>query len=294
MDENERSQDMMRNQLTFLIQVKDSMKDLDDRIRGSSLFLALKALQERHQEITSWDMVDKPDEALIRGSVDGFDVVIGKVRTLSLHGKSSLGGRQYDSMKKIIESLGTSPVEYRYLFLLDPWTVDVIRETFKSDNVTIMPLLEQDLSPVIRTTAAPGQEGAPMIRAEPMQQMVEEVITKDANIPDEMVMVSPISRTSIRQGFLYIPKDKGEMLKSGPVKVWIRKDASLDSKCMISQTGGVRIGGGLTKWFRGLGLAAGDELVMGIVDESSVLVLMIRRKTPFRGAKPSVETVKWG
>ncbi|MGA1821356.1 MAG: hypothetical protein ACMUIG_02375 [Thermoplasmatota archaeon] len=293
MDENERSQEMMRDQLTFLTQIKDSMKDLDDRIRGASLFLALKALQDRHQDVKDWDLIDRPDEAMVRGSLNGSDVVIGKVRTLSLHGKSSLGGRQHDSMKRIIENLGTSPVEYRYLFLLDPWTVDVIRETFKSDEVTIMPLLDRDLSPVIRSAVLPGQEGVQMIRAEPMEQMVEEVITKDADIPDDMVMVSPISRTSIRQGFLYIPKDKGERLQAGPVKVWIRKDASLDSKCMISQTGGVRIGGGLTKWFRGLGLAAGDELVMGILDESSVLVLMIRRKTPFRGVKPAVETVKW-
>jgi hypothetical protein len=196
-------------------------------------------------------------------------------------------------MKKIIRNLGETPVEYKYMFLMDPWTVEVIRDTFKPEDVSILPLLERDLSPVIRSAALPGIEGAAIIRAEPMQQMVEEVITKDADIPDEMVMVSPISRTSIRQGFLYIPKDKGEKLTAGPVKVWIRKDASLDSKCMISQTGGVRIGGGLTKWFRGLGLAAGDELVMGILDESSVLVLMIRRKTPFRGSKPAVETVKW-
>lgn len=182
-------------------------------------------------------------------------------------------------MRKNLEDLAGRKGEFRYLFLLDPWTVDVVREQFSTAEVSVLPLMKEDMAAVIRKPA-PGQQIAGSPYAEPISQMVEEVITKDADIPDDRIVVSPISRTSIRQGFLYIPKDKGEFLEPGPVKVWIRRDASLDSKCMVSQTGGVRIGGGLTKWFRSLGLQPDDELVMGITDPSNLLVLMVRRKNP--------------
>jgi hypothetical protein len=62
---------------------------------------------------------------------------------------------------------------------------------------------------------------------------------------------------------------------------------------MISQTGGVRIGGGLTKWFRSIGLQSDDELIMGSQEDGSLLILMIRRAQPFRGQKPVIETMKW-
>ena len=158
-------------------------------------------------------------------------------------------------------------------------------------DISVLPLLKEDMAPVVRASSEPGEYpvGAML---EPMAQMVEEVITKE-EFPEERTIVSPISRTSIRQGFLYIPKEKGELLKEGEITIWIRKDASLTSKCMISQTGGVRIGGGLTKWFRSVGLQPDDELVMGSNDDGSLLVLMIRRIQPYKGSKPVIETVKW-
>ena len=293
MEESERSQKEMRDQLKFMVGVKESMKDLDDRIRGTSLFLALEELKERHTDIFQWEMNDRPDESLIIGKSDDRPEVIGRVRTMSLRGKSTLGGRQQDSMKRNLQDLESKEAEYKYMFLLDPWTVQVVADQFPGSPISILPLLKQDIAAVVRKSA--GEAGISQMNSvsEPVQQMVEEVITKDADIPDERIIVSPISRTSIRQGFLYIPKDKGEMLEEGPVKVWIRKDASLESKCMISKTGGVRIGGGLTKWFRSIGIQPEDEMVLGILDEHSLLVLMIRRKTPYTGDKPTVETVKW-
>jgi hypothetical protein len=271
--------DEMRNQLRYLVQIKENMRDLDERIRGVSLFLAFEDLNERHADISEWEINDRPDEAMIVGKKEERPVVVGRVRTMSLHGKGSLGGRQQDSMRKNLEDLARKEGEFLYMFLLDPWTVDVVREQFSTAEVSVLPLMKEDMAAVIRKPA-PGEQMPPSAYAEPISQMVEEVITKDAEIPDERTVVSPISRTSIRQGFLYIPKDKGELIEPGPVKVWIRKDASLDSKCMVSQTGGVRIGGGLTKWFRSLGLQPDDELVMGITDESNLLVLMVRRKNP--------------
>ena len=293
MDEKERSQNEMRDQLKFLVQMKDSLKELDDRIRGTSLFLALEDLRERHSDIEHWEMNDRPDESLIIGKIGDKIEAIGRVRTISLRGKSTLGGRQQDSMKRNLKDLESKVGNFKYLFLLDPWTVQVVNDQFPESNISIMPLLRRDIAAVVRRSA--GGVGISQVNSisEPKEQMVEEVITKDDDIPDENIIVSPISRTSIRQGFLYIPKDKGKKLEEGPVKVWIRKDASLESKCMISQTGGVRIGGGLTKWFRALGIQPGDEMVLGILDESSLLVLMVRRKTPYTGDQPTVETVKW-
>jgi hypothetical protein len=151
--------------------------------------------------------------------------------------------------------------------------------------------LKDDIASVIRASQVHITEHGVSV-GEVMTQMVEEIVTKE-EFPEERTIISPISRTSIRQGFLYIPKEKGNLLAEGSVTIWIRKDASLISKCMISQTGGVRIGGGLTKWFRSIGLQADDELVMGSQEDGSLLILMIRRAQPYRGQKPVIETMKW-
>ncbi|MGA1848983.1 MAG: hypothetical protein ACMUHB_06550 [Thermoplasmatota archaeon] len=282
----------MRDQLSFLFMLKDSLKDLDERIRAASLFVARSELENRHRDIDEWTIIDRPDESVVQGSKGGDVKVAARIRTMSLHGKSGLGGRQHDAMKKNLERVQTEKVDFKYFFLLDPWTVQVVKETFKPENVTVLPLLREDLSPVVRAPARTAAEGAAPPGPELMTQMVEEVITRE-EFPEERTIVSPISRTSIRQGFLYIPKEKGHLLSEGEVTIWIRKDASLESKCMISQTGGVRIGGGLTKWFRSLGLQADDELVMGSQEDGSLLILMVRRAAPYTGQKPIIETMKW-
>ena len=291
MNEEEYMLEEMRKQLVFLFNLKDSLKDLDDRIRNTALFLARDDLAERHREIEDWDVVLRPDEAAISGMVDGKVEVAARVRTMSLHGKSSFGGRQGEAMKRNLERIMSEKAEFKYLYLLDPWTAHIVKEAFHPSNVSILPILKDDISPVMRKTtrAAEDTEGSFM---EPPGQMVEDIITQE-EFPEDRTIVCPISRTSIRQGFLYIPKDKAHLLKEGAVKIWIRKDASLTSKCMISRTGGVRIGGGLTKWFRSIGLKPDDELIMGHQDDGSLLVLMIRRTQPFTGSPPVVETVKW-
>jgi len=282
----------MRKQLSFLFQAKEALKDLDDRIRGTAFLLARMDLAERHAEITEWITQDRPDEASLIGMKGGKEVVSASVRTMSLHGKSGFGGRQNEAMKKNIEKISSNKGEYRYLFLLDPWTVKVVNETFKPEKISVLPLLKEDLAPVVR--AQVDQNGMGMISFQPEApvQRIEEVITKE-EVQEERVIISPISNTSLRQGFLYIPKDRGALLKEGNIKIWIRKDASLVSKCMISQTGGVRIGGGLTKWFRSMGLQPDDELVMGVQEDGALLVLMVRRVAPYMGQKPVVENIKW-
>ncbi|MBN1389822.1 MAG: hypothetical protein JXA22_04165 [Candidatus Thermoplasmatota archaeon] len=288
---DDRLADEMRSQLTFLFGIKEDLKDLDDRIRAISLFLARSELIGRHRNIMNWEVLDRPDETTIMGSVDGGEKVIARIRTMSLHGKSSFGGRQHEAMKKNLERIADEKADSRYFFLLDPWTVKVVQETFGSEGVTILPLLKDDMASVVRPAARTVDDnGTPVI--ETISQMVEEVITRE-EFPEERTIVSPISRTSIRQGFLYIPKEKGHLLQEGPVTIWIRKDASLETKCMISQTGGVRLGGGLTKWFRSIDLHSDDELLMGSQDNGSLLVLMIRRSQNHRGQSPVIETMKW-
>ncbi|MFW3146007.1 MAG: hypothetical protein ACMUIE_04265 [Thermoplasmatota archaeon] len=282
--------DEMRKQLSFLFGIKEGLKDLDDRIRTTSLFLAKMDLMDRHRDVVDWELVTRPDESLVRGAKEGRTVAVARIRTMSLHGKSSLGGRQNESMKKNLERTSAETADFKYFYLLDPWTVAVVKESFKPEDVTVLPLLKEDLAQVIRTSEM-IEEGT-MPSMDSMTQMVEEVITSE-QFPDDRTIVSPISRTSLRQGFLYIPKERGDLLKEGDLTLWIRKDASLQTKCMISQTGGVRIGGGLTKWFRSMGLQPEDELIMGSQNDGSLLVLMIRRTQPYRGNKPTIETVKW-
>ena len=84
------------------------------------------------------------------------------------------------------------------------------------------------------------------------------------------------------------------LLREGAIKVFIRKDASIKSKCMISATGGVRVAGRLTKWFRSKGLQANDEIMLWSLENGSLLVLMIRRAIPLQRDRPNVETVIWG
>ncbi len=271
----------MSRTLTFLLTLKDSMRELDERIRLASIFIASKDLENRHQDVYDWEVIEKPDESSIKGTREGKVEVFARVRTMSLRGRSSFGGRQHESMKKNLEKIEDEDAQYKYLYLLDPRTVDVVKVEFPSNSVSIIPLLSGDLDAGVKTMIK--GKGAPSIpRIEPMLQMVEEIITKDSGIPDERVVTSPISTTSVRQGFLYIPKDKGHLLGEGPIKIWIRKDASLESKCMISNTGGVRIGGGLTKWFRSMGLAANDELILGSKEDGSLLVLKIMRAVPYQ------------
>lgn len=279
MSEDEMISGEMRKQLSFLFNIKENMKDLDERIRTTSLFLARMDLTERHKDIEDWEIIGRPDESLVKGMKDGKLVVAARVRTMSLHGKSALGGRQQESMKKNLSRTSEEKADFKYFFLLDPWTVDVVKENFKPEDVSILPLLKENMASVIR---ASDSDDMVLPMGEMSTQMVEEIIT-DEEYPEERTIVTPISRTSIRQGFLYIPKDRGDLLEEGNVTIYIRKDASLVSKCMVSKTGGVRIGGGLTKWFRSLGLKPDDELVMGSQEDGSLLVLMVRRSQPFRG-----------
>ena len=271
----------MGRTLLFLLTMKESMRDLDDRIRLASIFIASSDLRNRHHEVDDWEVVERPDESSIKGTKDGAPIVFARVRTMSLRGRSSFGGRQHEAMKKNLDKIAQEGAEYRYLYLLDPRTVDVVKVEFPSSDVAIMPLLTGELE-VRAGATTKGKEPHSIPRMEPMIQLVEEVITKDSGVPDERIITSPISTTSVRQGFLYIPKDKGHLLNEGAIKIWIRKDASLESKCMISNTGGVRIGGSLTKWFRSIGLAANDELVLGSQEDGSLLVLKIMRAVPFQ------------
>lgn len=283
--------DELRMQLTFFFALKENMKELDDRIRSSALFLARSDLESRHRDVDQWDIISRPDESTVTGTRDGRITVNARVRTMSLHGKSTFGGRQGEAMKKNIQRLSGDEGDLKYLYLLDPWTVNVVKDTFDIGDIVVLPLLKDDMRSVVR--ASPDTVGmAGTVSMEPMPQMIEEIITKE-EFSEERTIVSPVSRTSIRQGFLYIPKEKGDLLQEGNLTIWIRKDASLQTKCMISQTGGVRIGGGLTKWFRSAGLQAEDELVMGAKEDGSLLVLMIRRAQPYKAPQQVIETVKW-
>jgi hypothetical protein len=283
--------DELRTQLVFFFNLKEGLKDLDDRIRTTSLYLARKDLESKHRDVQDWEIVSRPDESTVTGLINDDPIVTAKVRTMSLHGKSTFGGRQNEAMKRNLEKLSEDIATYKYLYLLDPWTVSIVEDTFSPADVTVLSLLREDIAQVVRASADSVDTGMPGMM-EHSAQMVEEIITKE-DYPEERTIVSPISRTSIRQGFLYIPKEKGELLAEGPITIWIRKDASLESKCMMSQTGGVRIGGGLTKWFRSVGLQPDDELVMGSKEDGSLLILMIRRNQPFRPSSPMIETVKW-
>lgn len=275
------STEEMSRTLTFLLTLKESMRELDERIRLASIFIASKDLEDRHREMDGWEVIEKPDESSIMGTKDGKTEVFARVRTMSLRGRGSFGGRQHESMKKNLKRIEEEDAQYKYLYLLDPGTADVVKVEFPSSSVSIMPLLSGDLDAGVKMTIS-GKGATATPRIEPMLQMVEEIITKESGIPDERIIISPISTTSVRQGFLYIPKEKGFLLSEGVTKIWIRKDASLESKCMISNTGGVRIGGGLTKWFRSMGLSANDELVLGAKEDGSLLVLKIMRAVPYQ------------
>ncbi len=271
----------MSRALTFLLTLKESMRDLDERIRLSSIFIASKDLEKKHRDMDGWEVIEKPDESSIKGTRKGKAEVFARVRTMSLRGRSSFGGRQHESMRKNLDRIEEEDARYKYLYLLDPRTVDVVKVEFPSSSVSIIPLLTGDLDAAVKTMIA-GKDASSIPRVEPMLQMVEEIITKDSGIPDDRIITSPISTTSVRQGFLYIPKDKGSLLSEGVIKIWIRKDASLESKCMISNTGGVRICGSLTKWFRSMGLAANDEIILGSQEDGSLLVLKIMRAVPYQ------------
>lgn len=281
MAENNEPQKEMAENLAFLMALKESLKDLDDRIRQTSIYLAYLDLMDRHGDIEEWDTEDRADESSISGKLADRTIVYAKVRNMSLHGRSSLGGRQNDSMKKNLQSISGEEGEYKYLYLLDSRTADIVRDAFPDTGVSIIPLLKDDIKRFPKLSDPPKAGVPRRVVMEGMAQPVEEVITKDDTIPEDRIIRSPISATSVRQGFLYIPKEKGDLLNEGPIKVWIRKDASLESKCMVSATGGVRVGGGLTKWFRGIGLQPNDEIIMGALEDGSLLVLKILRGSPY-------------
>ncbi len=283
--------DEMKKSLTFLLRERECVKDLDDRIRSTALYLASMDLSNRHRDIETWDLEEGPEDSMVRGTKGGALVVLAKVKTMGLVGKSAMGGRQAESMKKAAEQLKTEGAKDNYLFLLDPWTVNIVRESLKDDSIMIRPLIQAPIAAMTEIASEPKTRARP--KDEETPTLIEEVITKDASIPEENLIVSPISRTSLRQGFLYIPKEKGVLVKEGAINIWIRKDASIESRCMVSQTGGIRIGGNLTKWFKSIGLQSDDELIMAAQDDGSLLVMSIKRAQPFKGETPTVETVKW-
>lgn len=280
----------VKNHLSFLVRLKESTKDLETRIRSSALYLASIQLMEKHPDIDDWSVEERPDESVIRGIIEEKLKVLAKVKTMGLTGRAAMGGRQGDSINRALDQIIHENAQNNYLFLLDPWTAQIVREGVNEPRVKILSLISHT-TPVhkVESKAAGKAPKAPIEEA----NVVEDVITKDGSIPEEHVIVSPISRTSLRQGFIYIPKERGELVSEGPITIWIRKDASLESRCMISQTGGIRIGGSLTKWFRSAGLQEGDVLVMGHKSDGSLLMLSIKRRSPIKGDPPVIESVKW-
>ena len=120
MDSIELSIKEMRGQLSFFVHIRDCLKDLDDKIRGASMFLAYQEVLSIHSEISDWEIQDRPETSSIVGRSGDKIVVFAKVRTMTLHGRSGLGGRQSDAVKKTLEKLMETGAEYPYLFLLDP------------------------------------------------------------------------------------------------------------------------------------------------------------------------------
>jgi hypothetical protein len=283
----------MKNQLTFMVKLKESIKDLDARIRSASLYVASMDLVQRHPNIEDWELEEGPEDSMVRGRSDGTLKIIGKVKTMGLQGRVGMGGRQAESMKRAVEQIKGEGAEVTYMYLMDPWTVGVVQESFKNDGVIFLPLVHITTSrPHISETSRSLKEHQGTI-LDQQPEKFEEVITRDDQISEENIIVSPISRTSIRQGFIYIPKEKGHLVQEGPTNIWIRKDASIESRCMVSQTGGIRIGGNLTKWFKSIGLRSDDELVMAAQPDGSLLIMSIKRTSPQRGDTPMIENVKW-
>jgi len=293
MKPEELSFEEMRNQLTFMVRLKESTKDLDTRIRTTAMYLASVELEQKHRDVEEWLIEERPDESTIRGTIGGRLSVVAKVKTMDLQGKATMGGRQTDSMKRAAEQLAGEKAAVAYIYLLDPWTVSVVKDSVKDTKVRIMPLLKDAVTPMVRSPSSTRDEGSAQAHEMTTVNTVEDIITRDESVPQDRLIVSPISRTSIRQGFLYIPKEKGELINEGPINIWIRKDASIESRCMVSQTGGIRIGGNLTKWFKSAGLQPNDELVLSAKEDGSLLVMSIKRNSPFKGDTPVVETVKW-
>jgi hypothetical protein len=283
--------DEMKKSLAFLLNERECVKELDQRIRSTALYLASIDLSTMHPDVETWDLEEGPEDSMIRGTAGGKLSVLAKVKTMGLQGKSAMGGRQTESMRKAADQIKAEGAQTNYLFLLDPWTVNIVRESLKDEPIVLRPLLQTPVTAFVESTVE--RAAKPQARDDAPVSLVEEVITKDESIPSENIIVSPISRTSLRQGFLYVPKEKGALIKEGAITIWIRKDASIESRCMVSQTGGIRIGGNLTKWFKSVGVQADDELVMAAQADGSLLVMSIKRAQPFKGETPTVETVKW-
>jgi hypothetical protein len=147
-------QEVYRNDLKFLLKLKEAVSILHHRIHDNLAKTAIEHFKKKHP---GWNF------AYVNAGVAGIDIkgfdgknrlkLVAEVKTTLPNAKGRIRGPQAKSLKLDLQRLQVSKGKLiRYLVLLSPATVEAVRHQLETDKkyprITIFNALEDDLREV--------------------------------------------------------------------------------------------------------------------------------------------------
>lgn len=260
-----------RENLGFLIGLKNFIGNINNRIHDSAMVLVRDYLKAKHPEIKNEDWnfkIGSQSGIDIEGIIDGRPKVIGELKTTKPYGSTDFGAQQKTTISKDFERLESAYVENKYFFVIDSESFNILMGKYqkKFPSVKIVNILKQ------------GEEGSITTKNMSIEETnhIEETFTVSDN---EWDIEIKLTEGPIDGYFFNIPTKYQHLIQEGDID--IINDISETMHCnTVTSMGKGRITKNLNNWYKMKKFQPDDKFYLKKLDDKQFRVVSIKRVNP--------------
>jgi len=259
-----------RDNLDFLIGLKNYVGNIDNRIHDSAMVLIIDYLKAMHPEIKNenWNVkMGSQTGTDIEGFVDGKQKVIGELKTTKPCGTFDFGAQQKLTILKDLQFLESASVENKYFFVIDSESFDIIKDKYqkKFPTLKIINILSLDKDNTVVSN----------------DMVIDELdhIEKTSIISNnDWDIEIKLTEGPINGFFFNIPQKYQHFIQEG--EIIIINDLNEKMYCnTVASMGKSRISKNLNNWYKAKKFQPGDKFYLKKVDERKFKVVGIKSAT---------------
>lgn len=228
-----------RENLDYLIQIKRTIGNINNRIHSSAIQLAELYLIDKFPEVESWESKEGSESGIdIVGKKDGKPFVIGELKTTYPYGQTDFGAQQKNTIKKDLQRLEDAYVPHKYFFIINKESFDILHKKYQDSfpSVKIVNILEPEVE-----FKTPEKFGEKSLRDKELQPF--ESTAKDWDIEVKLT-AGPLNG-----GFFNISTKYHHLIEEGNIDI-INDEGGLMHCNTVQSMGKGRVTKNLKPWFK--------------------------------------------
>ena len=244
-----------RENLDFLIGLKNFIGNIDNRIHDSAMVLVSDYLKAKHPKIKNDDWNFKMGSQIgtdIEGIVDGGQKVIGELKTTKPYGLTDFGAKQKEMILKDLERLESANVKNKYFFVIDSDSFNILKDKYqkKFPNVKIVNILKPEKG--------------------------DSITPKDTLMGNGGDVEIKLTEGPIKGYFFNIPKKYQHLIQEGNIE--IINDLGETMYCnTVPSMGKCRIAKNLNNWYKMKMFQPGDRFYLKKFGDKKFKVVSVKR-----------------